>query len=403
MQPSLMNGLESVNLPARRPFERRTRAAAVGFKAQPRQPVHVREANFDDYPDFVLLQSRCGLQARGDDQWRRLWSENPAVQKLGRSLPIGWVLENVDGRVVGCFANIPLTYYFGDQTLLAAAGHSWVVEPAYRGSSLLLLVRFLRQPDVDLFLNTTSNRSAGSAFLSLGARPVPVGRWDMSSCWIVDHRAAARCCLKRAGTPAASLLSCPLGLLGAAGDLMRNASRKAAAAPGADLEFLTGFDVRFDSFWYSLRRARCGFLMADRSREALQWHFRDALSAGQTWIVTASRRSAMAAYAVFCRSDNPGIGLRRMRLVDFQALEGGEALLTAILEGALLRCRSEGIHVLETTGRGVPKMQPFECYSRGRRLAAWSYYYRPASPLLAEILRYPAVWDPSLYDGDASL
>jgi hypothetical protein len=38
-----------------------------------------------------------------------------------------------------------------------------------------------------------------------------------------------------------------------------------------------------------------------------------------------------------------------------------------------------------------------------RRLPAWIYVYRANDPGLAESLRDPQVWVPSLFDGDASL
>jgi len=38
-----------------------------------------------------------------------------------------------------------------------------------------------------------------------------------------------------------------------------------------------------------------------------------------------------------------------------------------------------------------------------RRLGSWSYFYAARSNPLQEELQDPAVWDPSLFDGDASL
>src|SRR5262249_41935326 len=111
-------------------------------------------------------------------------------------------------------------------------------------------------------------------------------------------------------------------------------------------------------------------------------------------------------YCILKRTDQPqGMqGLTRMRLVDFQTLEPGANLLPGLLRAALRRCAAEGIHVLEHLGCDLPKMRSFDRFAPYRRkLPAWKYYYKAANPALDDELRKPEVWDPSTFDGDASL
>jgi hypothetical protein len=377
-------------------------AAISGRRRAGQDAIRVREASFDDHQQVVMLQSRYGLQSKSYDEWRRLWSENPARKRLGLTLPIGWVLEDTERQVVGYMASIPLLYHLDGEMLLAAAGHSWVVDSRHRLQSLSLLLRFFAQPEVDLFLNTTANAVAGTAFLKLRGARVPVGCWDRCAYWIVDHQAAARSYLRHARLPAAGILSYPIGVVSAARDLFRKAL-KTTPARGIDVEFHREFDKRFDSFWESLRVAGRRLLLADRSRETLQWHFRDALSAGQVWIMSASRGATMLGYAIFGLNWNAEIGFRRLRLIDFQALERPRDVLASILACAYERCRSSDIHVIESAGTGIPKTELFEQCGHSRRLAAWSHFYRPGRTSLSERFRDPAIWDPSLFDGDASL
>jgi hypothetical protein len=112
----------------------------------------------------------------------------------------------------------------------------------------------------------------------------------------------------------------------------------------------------------------------------------------------------LRAYCILKRHDHPQSGLIRMRLVDHQSLEPDADLLSALLRPGLQRCIAERIHVLEHVGMGLPKMRVFDRHAPYRRkLPAWPYYYHAVDPALHEELHNPQVWDPSTFDGDASL
>jgi hypothetical protein len=110
------------------------------------------------------------------------------------------------------------------------------------------------------------------------------------------------------------------------------------------------------------------------------------------------------AYSIFYRNDNPTIGLKRIRLVDYQSLDGNTAALLPMLHWALKRCRKEHIDLLENIGFQpcgsaiISELAPYQ-----RRLPNWLYYYKAKDKALAQALNDPAVWAPSAYDGDASL
>ena len=56
-----------------------------------------------------------------------------------------------------------------------------------------------------------------------------------------------------------------------------------------------------------------------RTREMLEWHFGAALRRDEAWLFTVSDAGNLLAYAIFQRRDDSNTGLRRIRLVDFQA------------------------------------------------------------------------------------
>jgi len=114
--------------------------------------------------------------------------------------------------------------------------------------------------------------------------------------------------------------------------------------------------------------------------------------------------SRLLAYAVFCRRDVPEHSLKRLQLVDFQALDGGMQAMVPMIAWGLSHCRKEGLHVLEAFGfrpekqAVIDKLAPYR-----RQLQSWWYYYKAVNKALGVELQTPVVWDASHFDGDTSL
>ncbi len=373
--------------------------SAAPVKATSGQSVTVREARFDDYEKIARLQARYDLDARSYQEWSHLWVNNPVYR--GRELwPIGWVLEAGEQEIVGYIGNIPLLYEFQGRTLLTATGRAFVVDEQHRSHSFMLLDRYFRQPHVDLHLNTTVNAQAISAYGIFRARRVPVGEWDQSAFWITNHHGFVGSLLKSRSTPLAGLLSFPLALAPRIRELFSN--KKLNIDPRVQVEYGSHFDERFDTFWAELRENNRR-LLAVRDRETLEWHFKHALLRNRIWILTVGSASRIEAYAIFYRDDNPKFDLKRMRLVDFQALNGGHHLLPTMLAKALHRCRAEGIHMLEVIGYCPEKRETVDAViPYRRRLPSWMYFYRTRNRELGDLLKTAEVWDPSGFDGDSS-
>jgi hypothetical protein len=202
--------------------------------------------------------------------------------------------------------------------------------------------------------------------------------------------------------PAAGVLSGPLGVS------LRMKDRVTVKYPDAgngsgEIDFVQSFDARFDAFWEELKAQKPGVLLNTRDRRTLAWHFAGPLRSQQLWILTATRGGLMRAYAIVKRQDHPPSGLIRMRLVDYQTLDS-EDPLPVLINAAISRCRAEKIHTLEHVGCDLPKMRAFDRIAPYRRqLPAWPYYCKAADPAIDGQLANPARWDPSSFDGDASL
>jgi hypothetical protein len=150
-------------------------------------------------------------------------------------------------------------------------------------------------------------------------------------------------------------------------------------------------------FGEGLRKNNPHLLLAVRTREVLEWHFKYPLRNDQVWILTAGA-NPITAYPIFLRYDNPAARLTRMRLIDFQALDGSTALLAPRLAWALERCRREGIHMFESIGFCPEKMRVInELSPYGRKLPCWMFFYKTPHQKLAEKLADPSAWDPSQF------
>ena len=354
--------------------------------------VNLRETTFDDFEQISRLERRFDVGRKSFEDWRRLWSANPAYRRR-QGWPIGWVLDH-DGRIVGSLGNIPIDYELDGRTIVAATGRSWVSEAEYRGYAAMLMEEFFQQKNVDLFLSTTVNHKAQEAFAAFGVRPAPAGEWDHSAFWITNCRGFARAFAAARGWRIPVWLAAPALLA-------KQSFRGSPLDAGRNLAVWQelGFDERFDAFWDELRERKTGELLAVRSREALEWHFHGPLAKRRLWILTVQERGRIAAYSIFCRKDSRARGLTRMRVVDYQSLGDEREPLMAMLAWALRLCREEGIHVLEDLGCCLRSVNA----PNRRRLTSWTSYYKAGDPWLADRLSRPGAWQPSLFDGDSSL
>lgn len=385
----------------------------TGSTATPRMPMDaetkknrisrptIREASFDDYRQVRALESRYGLESKEFEAWMHLWSNNPALANTNRSWPIGWTLHT-EGHIVGYVGNIPLMYEMDGEQLIAAATRAWVVDRKFRSYSVLLLQRYFSQPNVDVYIGTSANALSSPILGMFNSVPVPRGLWNESLFWVTNPPGFISSWLKIKGLPQFQPLR---HALSAGFRLTRFISKHSPRnSSRTNLSFSDCFDERFDTFWHELRKQKSHLLLAVRTREVLDWHFKYSLLNNGVWILIATSGTNIIAYSIFCRQDNLGLGLTRMRLIDFQALDGNTALLVPMLSCAIERCHKECIHMLEYIGHTselAELISPLRPYKR--KLPSWLYYYKPGNDVLAAKLANSAVWSASGFDGDSSL
>jgi len=350
----------------------------------------LRPARLDDYQAIAQLGLEHSLDVPPYVDWSALWLDNPLRAASGKDFPLGWVLELPNGEMVGTMGTVRSRYRFRGDRLVSAVSRAWFVTAPYRGFALQLMDEYLNQSGVDLFINNAVSVPALESFSRFCER-IPLGEWDSVSYWTTGHPAGAAPCSK---------------------DAVRN--KPLPRVPGSfTIETPDRFDSRFDVFWDELVRQNPEKLLAERSCEALSWHFAAPLRKGRVWIFTASRNRRLRAYCTLTRQDHsfrlPALphgdtqGPRGMRLVDYQSIEPEVDFLPALLGAALQRCVAEDLYIMENLGRGVPKMRVVdECAPYRKQLENWKFFYRAADPALEADLGESRIWDPCAYDGDAS-
>ncbi|HXW50848.1 MAG TPA: hypothetical protein VEJ41_02560 [Candidatus Acidoferrales bacterium] len=341
----------------------------------------LRPLALDDYERIRQLGRSFALDLPREEDWRRLWLDNPLRERFGDALPLGWALETGSGELVGTMGTVWVPYSFRGDAVISAVSRAWFVKAEFRALGLQLMDEYLHQKNVDLCINTAVSVPAHEAFRRF-CEPVPAGQWDRGSYWDIRND-----------------------------DISASALRQPSTA--VQVEFVGRFDARFDDFWRDMVRLNPEKLLADRSLRTLTWHFGSPLRRGRLWILTASVDGRLVAYCTLTRQDDafalPALayagppGTSSMRVVDYQYLEPENGILAAFLTAALNRCSVENIGFLENLGCGVPKMHALDnAAPHVKALPNWKFYYTATDQRFVAELKAPEVWDPSAYDGDAS-
>lgn len=366
--------------------------------------VKIREASFGDFEDISILKNRYGMGTKNYKEWEHLWKNNPVTRGMGKHLPIGWVLENEENRIVGYLGNLPVAYEFKGEKIIAVVAISWVVDEAYRNYSILLVTNcFLAQDNVRLFLNTTAGYTSGKIFSALKAQRIPISSYDTALFWIVNYRKFISSLFLKKRFPLRQIISPPVAFGMWCIDKVSLKNRYLNRCH-AEIQSCTAFDERFDVFWHALKERYYDRLLCVRDSLTLNWHFDRAIAQKKIWIFFAEDKSRITDYAIFLRQDNLEIGLNRVVLVDFQTTGDNSNSLIEMISFGINRCRREGIHMLEIVGFDSQKRDSIKrCFPHERKLSTFPFFYKTKEKLLLRDLQDTKVWDPCLFDGDGSL
>ena len=357
----------------------------------------LREATFRDHAAITQVFARNdGGLLDSASTWEHDWKANPFYRE---GFPIGWVLEDGAGNVVGTFSNIPMEYEFRGRSIRAAFARAWSVDPTYRNYSILLAREFISQKNVDLMLATRANPIASKVYQSI-LRMTPISADDRGSfLWILSYPGVVRAYLRIRKVPLAGLWS-PMAAAGLmVCDRLLRVNRRVYAK--YDVHIATQFDERFDRFWCRLRE-QSGHLSAVRSRAALAWRFDSSRLRGRTTILTIPEGDDIGGYLILVRASSER-GASGM-VADLQVPDDRAEYVRTLLSAALKVSREQGIAYLVSDGFNSFKHDILLEASPHRQIPRYcSCFYKAFAPELQRALEDAAAWDLGPCDGDGIL
>jgi len=365
----------------------------------------IREISSNDYEQVKLLLIRNGLLPPNKHLWEFLWKENPENldNKKLKNWPMGWVLENDNGRIVGNLWNILMIYKFKDKKLTAAIPSSWTVDKSYRAYSIPLHENFFIQKNVDIFIATTANYTAGRVLEEVfKAKKIPFNSDDEVLFWIMNYHNFVKSFMVKKNIPL-KILSYPISLGLKVIDNVRN-MRRIIRNKTVEIREYHCFDQRFDIFWEKLKNKNQGRLLCIRNREWLEWHYKAYKNTDKLSIFCVEKKGEITAYGILRRADNPKINLTRMKLVDLQSIDNDNIVIEEIVKSCIKKCKKDEISVFEAVGFNKEKRNIIEKFKPlKRKYQSWPFFYKVNNKELGLELENYKIWDVCEYDGDASL
>jgi hypothetical protein len=367
-------------------------------------PAKQREVRFSDFESVAWLRERGGLPKDNQENWCRLWQQNPAMEVAKSQLSMGWVLETEQG-IVGYQGSVPLLYQFGGRTLVAATGTGLVIEPEYRARGIGLVASFYRQQGVDLCLMTFAIASVTKLSTALRAKALAQHDYDKVLFWVLDvHQFTKVLAAKfRLGSGAAAVGTF-LGSLVLRADALRRGPRGRLTNKFAVTEIaVKDIGDEFRALWQR-KLTETPRLLADRSPASLRWHFSIPGSSSTAAVLCCRRFERLVGYAIVQHTIDRETGLRRSMLADILVEQDDSSVTETLLEAAYSNAVASGGHFFEVVGLPTHIRQI---------LMRWNPYVRtyPTDPLiykatdegLARTLADENAWYAGPFDGDTTL
>jgi hypothetical protein len=367
------------------------------------------KAHFDDKSLVVELLKRNELISSDTVvDWAWLWLKNPAYTK---NWPIGWKLE-LDGKIVGFIGNIPLRYSLGEKLVSAAAAHCFVVDQEARGFSIKLAAQFFSQDQVELFLCTTANVSAEAVYKLFKSDSLPCSSYSRFLFWVINSNGLIRSHLsKRYKMPnifagffsrfAAPLLSFWLFLQG-------HGKIDESDFWGGKIEIISVKDIgdEFNQLWETRKnRELPNTLLADRSAEALKWHFGKSQEvANKTRVLIARQKGVLCGYIILVRQDLPKIKLKRYQIADIFVLKDEAVIIKTLLRKTYDIAKADQVDIVNMIGFPDHVRQCFlSTFPLERELSNMPFWFLAKDRDMMASLKNIDVWYAGPYDGDTTL
>lgn len=309
----------------------------------------IRPIRMEDAADISALLDWAWFPQRSEESWR--WLCRTPRSQTTRSIPVGYVVEDDDGRVAGVFGLFAQDYVSPEGSVSGGTGHTLVVHPRIRGASRPLIDAVLDQPSLFAVTVLNANDLAAPIYLRHGMTPMPEGRGDLSLVWITDpiallaERAArvSKAKLNKDDRPSVERFLHPRLF---ETDLVRLGDRILALGP-------TDLDARIDTFWTAL--AAEGRLTARRDVASMRWRMSNPDRTRDPILLAWMEGSEIGGLLLADISKVTQIDAPTLEIIDLVALEhcahqAAPDLVTALIRNASrLGCARVRLSVVTAT------------------------------------------------------
>jgi len=357
----------------------------------------IRIAKFDDLKKIKELCIRNNLKV--EKIYKEVWQNFPNFNEF-ENVPIGWVIENNEGNIVGVILNLFMNYRLNDKSYKASVVSTWAVDDNYRSDSMNLIFKWIYQKNVDLLVDNRRTERSAKILKSFKFKNVPTKDYEKIIYWVLDYPNFIKSAVKKK----LKIKIGPISIIPAAilkfYDFAMNRNKNFNLNKKT-LE-VKSFDKKFDLFWDKLPKNNK--FMAERDIASLEWHFARGIKEKRISVLTLFNENNLIGYIVVMRSDNKKIGLKRMKIVDIQTLSNVQENTNDLIGNAIVYARKEGIHILELMGFGKNiREQALKTNPYMRTLSSSPFFYKIISDKLKNVFSEDVEWDASLFDGDGSL
>jgi hypothetical protein len=368
-------------------------------------PAKQREVRFSDFESVARLKERGGLPKDTQENWCRLWQQNPAMAVVKSQLSMGWVLETAQG-IVGYQGSVPLLYQFGGRTLVAATGTNLVIEPAYRARTIGLVASFYRQQGIDLFLMTAAIAPVTKLSKALQAKVLPQRDYDTVLFWVLDtHQFTKALATKLGLVSGMAAVGTFLGSSVLRADMRLRRRRRDHLTNKFRVTEIEVEDIgdEFQALWQR-KLTETPRLLADRSPASLRWHFTIPGSSSTAAVLCCHRFERLVGYAIVKHAIDRETSIRRSMLADILVEQDDSNVTKTLLEAAYSNAVASGSHLFEVVGlpRNIRQL-----------LMHWNPYvrtypnnpfiYKTSDDALVRALADENAWYAGPMDGDTTL
>jgi hypothetical protein len=370
-------------------------------------PAKLRVVEEKDFGKLASLLTE-GFPSRSLELWEKRfhswWEKNPFWTP---DIPIGWLLEDKNGNIVGFMGNIPVKFQVNGQESLASAGTSWYVKPEFQGSnSILILLAWLKQRNFQLFLSTTPNEKVQKMIPKLGFVQIdfPFNQteyWDILNCGQALHLLIKRRLKPGVMTITFKIILLPIRLISRLILPLKKAKVQRLRCPEYTTSFCSACDASFTEFWERNKKEYTTTLFRDA--ETLSWLC--SMEENQSrFIIKCIQKSdlAMAGYLLFDIVIEPQTRIKLMRLRDLFIPEPKEKAVLSMISASMSVAIKNDVAIIKYWAPNQEIENIFKKLFWFKKKCRYPYLYKFSGKVEANI-KAGHEFIPSLIDPDRGL